>query len=147
MKYIRDRIRSILELDDPPDKLALAFSLGVFVAFTPTIGLHTLSCFFLAWVFRVSKLVTVTGAFINNPWTIVPLYGFCLWFGIRVTGSDVAAPHIAWHELRFSNAYLILKPFLWPFTAGTLVLVVVVSVISYFLFYGAAIRHRNIRKS
>jgi len=147
MKYIRDRIRSLLALDDPPEKLALAFSLGVFVAFTPTIGLHTLSCLFLAWIFRVSKIVTLTGSFINNPWTIVPLYGFCLWFGIMITGSSISSPQIAWNEIGFSNAYLILKPFLWPFTAGTLVLGVAASVISYFLFYGAAIRHRKIRKS
>jgi uncharacterized protein (DUF2062 family) len=147
MKYIRDRIRSILALDDPPDKLALAFSLGVFVAFTPTIGLHTLSCLFLAWIFRVSRIVTLTGSFINNPWTIVPLYGFCLWFGIKITGSTLSSPHIAWNEIGFSNAYLILKPFLWPFIAGTLVLGVVASVISYFLFYRAAIRYRKIQKS
>jgi hypothetical protein len=147
MKYIRDRVRSILALDDPPEKLALAFSLGVFVAFTPTIGLHTLSCLLLAWIFRVSKIVTLTGSFINNPWTIVPLYGFCLWFGIKITGSSASSPHIAWNEIGFSNAYLILKPFLWPFIAGTLVLGVVVSVISYFLFYGAAIRYRKIQKS
>ncbi len=146
MKYIRDRIRSILALDDPPDKLALAFSLGVFVAFTPTIGLHTLSCLFLAWIFRVSKMVTLTGSFINNPWTIVPLYGFCLWFGIKITGSTVSSPHIAWNEIRFSNVYFILKPFLWPFAAGTLALGVVASVISYFLFYWAATRYRKIQK-
>ncbi len=147
MKYIKDRIRSLLALDDPPDKLALAFSLGVFVAFTPTIGLHTLSCLFLAWIFRVSKIVTVTGSFINNPWTIVPLYGFCLWFGIKITGGNASSPHIAWNEIGFSNAYLILKPFLWPFIAGTLVVGVAASVISYFLFYRAAIRYRKIQKS
>lgn len=147
MKYIRDRIRSILALDDPPHKLALAFALGVFIAFTPTIGLHTLSCFFLAWVFRVSKLVTITGAFINNPWTVVPLYGFCLWFGIKITGSHVTAPHIAWKEVGFSNALLLLKPYLWPFIAGTLVAGAVASVISYFLFYWAATRYRKLQKS
>ncbi len=147
MKYIRDRIRSILALDDPPDKLALAFSLGVFVAFTPTIGLHTLSSLFLAWIFRVSKIVTLTGSFINNPWTIVPLYGFCLWFGIKITGSNVSSPHIAWNEIGFSNAYLILKPFFWSFIAGTLTVGIVASVISYFLFYRAAIRYRKIQKS
>ncbi len=146
MKYIRDRIRSILALDDPPKKLALAFALGVFIAFTPTIGLHTLSCLFLAWIFRVSKLVTLTGTFINNPWTIVPLYGFCLWFGIRITGSHAAVPSVAWKEIGFSNAYLILKPFLWPFIAGTLAAGVVASLVSYFLFYWAATRYRKIQK-
>ncbi len=147
MKYIRDRIRSILAFDDPPHKLALAFSLGVFVAFTPTIGLHTLSCLLLAWVFRVSKIVTLTGSFINNPWTIVPLYGFCLWFGIKITGSDIPAPHIAWKEIGFSNTFLVLKPYLWPFVTGTLVTGVGASVISYFLFFWAAARYRKIQKN
>jgi uncharacterized protein (DUF2062 family) len=146
MKYIRDRIRSILALDDPPHKLALAFALGVFIAFTPTIGLHTLSCLFLAWVFRVSKLVALTGTFINNPWTIVPLYGFCLWFGIKITGSGDTVPAIAWKEIGFSNAFLLLKPYLWPFIAGSLATGVVASIASYVLFYWAAARYRKVQK-
>ena len=143
MKYIRDRIRSLFHLSDSPNKLASAFALGVFIAFTPTIGLHTISCLFFAWLFRLSKLVVLTAAFINNPWTIVPLYGFCLWFGIKITGSDTAIPHIAWHELTFSNAYLILKPYLWPFVAGTLVIGVAAAVVSYGLIYWAAIKHKK----
>ena len=143
MKYIRDRIRSIFHLNDTPNKLASAFALGVFIAFTPTIGLHTISCLFFAWVFRLSKLVVLTAAFINNPWTIVPLYGFCLWFGIKMTGSDTTTPHIAWHEITYSNAYLILKPYLWPFVAGTLVIGAVAAIISYGLIYWAVIQHRK----
>jgi uncharacterized protein (DUF2062 family) len=143
MKYIRDRIRSIFHLNDTPNKLASAFALGVFIAFTPTIGLHTISCLFFAWLFRLSKLVVLTAAFINNPWTIVPLYGFCLWFGIKITGSDVAIPHIAWHEITFSNAYLILKPYLWPFVAGTLVIGVAAAIVSYGLIYWAVIKHKK----
>ena len=143
MKYIRDRIRSLLHLHDSPNKLASAFALGVFIAFTPTIGLHAISCLFFAWVFRLSKIVVLTGAFINNPWTMVPMYGFCLWFGIKITGSNIAAPHITWTELTISNAYIILKPYLWPFVAGTLVAGVVASVIAYGVIYWAILQHRK----
>lgn len=143
MKHIKERIRSILKLDDPPHKLALAFSLGVFVAFTPTIGLHMLSCLLLAWLFRVSKLVTLTASLVNNPWTVVPLYGFCLWFGIKITGSEVDAPQIAWNQLSISNVLSTMKPYLWPFVTGTLVIGIGAAVISYFIFYWAVVRYRK----
>ena len=145
-KYVKDRIRSIMRLEDPPHKLALAFAIGVFIAFSPTIGLHALSCLFLGWVFRLNTLVILTGAFINNPWTMVPLYGFCIWLGIRITGDNVV-PHIAWKELTFSNSYLVLKPYLWSYVAGTLIVGAVAAVISYFLFYGLVVRYRKTENS
>jgi len=146
-RYIRERIRALLELDDPPHKLALAFALGVFVAFSPTVGLHIVSCFFLAWVFRVSKVVVLSASFINNPWTVVPLYGFCIWFGIKITGNDVPVPHIAWNELTISTVYFTVKPYLWPFIAGTLVLGTVAAILSYFGFFWAVVRYRKLKEN
>lgn len=142
-RYIRDRMRSIFKLEDSPSRLASAFALGVFIAFTPTIGLHTISCLLLAWALRLSKLVVLSAAFINNPWTIIPMYGFCLWLGLKITGSDITAPSIAWNELTISNAYLVLKPYLWSFVAGTLVVGIVAAFMSYFLIYGVVVRYRR----
>jgi uncharacterized protein (DUF2062 family) len=143
-KYIRDRIKGIIKLDDSPHKLATAFALGVFIAFTPTIGLHTISCILFAWMFRLSKLVVFTSSMlVNNPWTIVPLYGSCLWFGMKITDGDRTIPDIAWNELNFRNAYVILKPYLWPFVAGTLVAGVVAAIASYLLLYLAVLRFRK----
>lgn len=145
-KYIKERLRSIITLNDPPHKLALAFALGVFVAFSPTIGFHILTCLVLGWLFRLNKLVILTASFINNPWTIVPLYGFCIWFGLKITGHNSPAPHIAWNELTFSNSFRILKPYLWSYVAGTLILGTFAAVISYFLFYGIVVRYRKTEK-
>jgi uncharacterized protein len=131
-----------MRLDDPPHKLALAFALGVFVAFSPTIGLHTLSCLVLGWMLRLNKLVILTGAFINNPWTIVPLYGFCIWFGIKITG-DGAVPRIDWSQLNYANSYLILKPYLWSFVTGTLAVGAAAALVSYFLFRWFVVRYRK----
>lgn len=143
MKYVKDRIRNILKLDDSPSQLAAAFALGVFIAFSPTIGLHTIMCLLLAWMFRLSKLVVFTAALINNPWTIVPMYGFCLWFGIRITGGSANVPAIAWNELTFSNAFQTLLPYLWPFVAGTVVVGVVAAAIAYAIIYRAIVRYRK----
>jgi uncharacterized protein (DUF2062 family) len=143
MKYVRDRIRGIFKLDDSPRQLAAAFAAGVFIAFSPTVGLHTLSCLFVAWIFRLSKIVVLTAAFVNNPWTIVPMYGFCLWFGMKITGAGTAAPDIAWTELTFRNAYTVLSPYLWPFVAGTVVIGFFAAVLAYGVMYWAVVRYRK----
>ena len=143
MKYVRDRIRGIFKLDDSPHQLATAFAVGIFIAFTPTIGLHTVSVLLLAWLFRLNKLAIFSGAFVNNPWTMVPLYGFCLWFGMKITGGSSTMPAIAWKELTFGNAFTVLKPYLWPFVAGTLLLGVVAALVSYGVMYRAVLRYRK----
>jgi uncharacterized protein (DUF2062 family) len=144
MKNISDRIRGIFHLNDSPKKLAAASAVGVFIGFSPTIGLHTISCLVLAWMFRLSKLVVFTTAtVVSNPWTMVPLYGFCLWFGIKITGSMIDTPDIAWQSLTFSSAYHILRPYLWPFVAGTVVAGAVAAIVSYFFIYWAVVRYRR----
>ncbi len=132
-----------MQLDDPPQKLALAFGLGVFIAFTPTIGLHLLSCLLVAWLFRLSKLVIITASLVMNPWTMIPLFGFCLWFGLVITGADVDPPQIAWNELGLMDLFTVIKPYLWPFVAGTLVVGAVGGILSYFGFYWLVVRYRR----
>ncbi len=144
-KYIRDRIHALVKLDDPPHKLALAFALGVFIAFSPTIGLHMITCLVVGWMFRLNKLVIITASFINNPWTIVPLYAFCTWFGIKITGGDNPVPNIAWNELSLSTMYYVIKPYLKPFVVGTLVLGTVAAILLYFGFLWAVVRYRKLK--
>jgi uncharacterized protein (DUF2062 family) len=143
MKYLRDRIRAVLEIDDPPDRIALAAAIGVFIAFTPTLGLHTISCLLLAWLFRVSKFVALTSSLIMNPWTMVPLYSFCLWLGIKITGSEIAVPVIAWNELTLSGFFSVVRPYLWPLVAGTLSIGTVSAIVSYVVVYRTVLRSRG----
>jgi len=112
----------------------------VFVAFTPTFGLHTFTSVFLAGIFRVSAFITVAGSLVMNPLTLVPLYGFCLWLGLRITGSGTSVPPMAWNSIDIAGIVTILKPHLWPFLAGTLIVGLAAGCITYFLFYGVAAR-------
>ena len=70
----RDALRRLLAIDDPPERTALAFSVGVFIAFSPFLGLHTIMATALAFLFRFNKIAIYAGTFINNPFfTLVPI--------------------------------------------------------------------------
>lgn len=141
--FFSERVRALLKLNEPPHKLALALAVGVFIGFSPWFGLHILSCFLFAWLFRLNKVVVLTGNFVNNPWTVVPLYAFCLWFGTVITGSGTAVPEIAWKDLGFRDIFTVLLPYLWPFVAGTIVVGAAAGVVTYFVFLWAIKRYRR----
>src|SRR4029453_5623583 len=70
----RAAFRRLLAIDDPPERTALAFSIGVFIAFSPFLGLHTIMATFIAFVFKFNKIAIYTGTFLNNPpLTLVPI--------------------------------------------------------------------------
>ncbi len=89
------RLSAVLRLDDPPWRVALALSVGVFLSCTPFYGLQTVLSLGVATIFRLNKAVTVTGAWLNLPWFAPLVYGFALRIGAFVVpdlqGTDVAA--------------------------------------------------------
>ena len=57
-------------------KLAQSTCLGVFIAFSPYIGFHTLMAVLFCWLLSLNYGVTLAvQLLINNPWTMVPIYG------------------------------------------------------------------------
>jgi uncharacterized protein (DUF2062 family) len=71
---LKKAFRSLLAIDDPPERTALAFSVGVFIAFSPLLGLHTILATLLAFLFRFNKVAIYSGTFVNNPFlTLVPI--------------------------------------------------------------------------
>lgn len=140
---LRDRIRGILGFNEPPDRLALAFAIGAFIAFTPMVGLHTVIAFFLAWVFRWNKAVIFSGTLICNPYTAIPIYGFCLWFGAKLMGKEIVM-NIGWKNLNILSLWGEFKPLLLPFFLGTIISGTVAAIISYFIFYYLIKRYRRI---
>ena len=142
-RYLRDRLRELLKFNEPPHRLALAFALGTFIAFSPWIGLHIASAVVLAWLFRLNKVVVLTASLINNPWTIVPMYAFCLWFGIEITGGSERVPAIDWKSLEFGDIFVVLKPYLLPYVVGTVVAGLITSIAAYYVFLWAVRRYRQ----
>jgi uncharacterized protein (DUF2062 family) len=96
-----------------------------------------------SWLFRLNKVVVLTGSLINNPWTIVPMYAFCLWFGFEITGGSGRVPAIDWKNLGLRDFLVVLKPFLVPYLAGTIVVGGVCAVVGYYLFLWAVRKYRR----
>ncbi|MBC7931920.1 MAG: DUF2062 domain-containing protein [Rubrivivax sp.] len=137
----RAALRRLLALDDPPERTALAFSVGVFIAFSPFLGLHTIMATVLAFALRFNKIAIYAGTFINNPFlTLVPIIALSYALGALVLGRPVALPEEGLALLRephvLSAAYwrelsLHAWDLLAPFAVGGTILSVVCSLAAY----------------
>jgi len=87
-RRFRERVTSVLHLDEEPSRLALGMAVGVFIGVTPLYGLHTLLALAAAYMFRLNKAATITGAWLNLPWFAPFVYGFCLKLGEGVLSGD-----------------------------------------------------------
>src|SRR5215211_2453768 len=137
----RTAFRRLLAIDDPPERTALAFTIGIFIAFSPFLGLHTIMATVVAFAFRFNKVAIYTGTFVNNPFlTLVPIIlasyavgAFLLGRPLDLPDAGLALlrdPHLLtasyWREL-FAQFWGLLL----PFTIGGTVLSVVCSLAAY----------------
>src|SRR5688572_28883891 len=88
----RASIRRLLAIDDPPERTALAFSIGVFITFSPILGLHTVIATLLAFLFRFNKVAIYVGTYINNPFTLVPIIIVSYGIGAFILGRPLRIP-------------------------------------------------------
>lgn len=151
----RDKFRGIFLAKDTPHRIALAFALGVFMGISPLLGLHYIGGFFFAWIFRLNKLVTFIGVSVNNPWTMVPIFSFCIWVGKKLIGIKQVLPKVNWKGMTLTNIsrftdmdnfiYLIneLMPLLASFFVGSFVVCTFAAIASYFIIQTLVIRYRK----
>ncbi len=156
MFSFRAAFRRLLAIDDPPERTALAFSIGVFIAFSPFLGLHTIMATVIAFAFRFNKIAIYTGTFINNPiLTLIPIIIVSYAVGAFILGRPLSIPDEGVELLRdphlFSGEYyrqLFVQSWnniVWPFAIGATVLSVVCSVLAYPLTLRALRAYRNRR--
>src|SRR6266496_1998965 len=141
LPMFRTSFRRLLAIDDPPERTALAFSVGVFIAFSPFLGLHTILATLLAFIFRFNKIAIYTGTFINNPFlTLVPIILTSYAVGALIMGRPIKMPAAALELLRHPHIFLAAyyrRVFVesWelvkPFAIGGMVLSVVCSLLAY----------------
>ena len=149
----RSTFRRLLALDDPPERTALAFSIGVFIAFSPFLGLHTITATVIAFLFRFNKIAIYTGTFINNPFlTLVPIIIASYGVGALVLGRPLGIPDEGIELL--TNPRLLTADYyrqlfvqgwhiVWPFMVGATLLSVICSVVSYPLTLWALRKHHR----
>jgi len=138
----RSLLKQVLHLQESPQRTALAFAIGVFIGFSPAYGLHTLMVIFCAWALGLNFLALMAGAFINNPWTLVPILGASYWVGALLLGrSD--SPSFDWHDVSFDAIYVQVMPYAMPFVLGGLVLSLLGAALAYPLAYYLIAKYRQ----
>lgn len=132
---LRRVLQVLLHIEDTPHRTALAFGIGVLIAFSPFLGIHMGIALVVAFLFRLNRVAILFGTYLNNPWTLAPMYLAgtslgCLLLGVSSDGLS----GMDW-ELRGSaflaSLWATFRPYLWPFLLGNTILGVVCGILGY----------------
>ncbi len=129
-------LRRLIVLEDTPERIALAFALGVFLAFSPLLGLHLFLGVVLAFLFGLNRIALLLGIFVNNPCTLIPIYSAGTYLGGLLVGfpSRPKLPTFDWRALWSSGFWMQLFgqwQILKPMMLGSFILSIIVSAFSY----------------
>jgi hypothetical protein len=148
------RLREVLHLDDPAPRLALALAVGVFIGCTPFWGLQTVLSVAVALIFRLNRLATVVGAWLNLPWIAPLVYGAALRIGTLIV-PDPAGTRGAWladlleHPTRvgWRDVGVLLSAISVPLLIGTTVVGLVAAAVTYVVALRLITARRGARAS
>lgn len=148
---IRLQLWKLLRLKEPPERTALAYGIGVFLGFSPFLGLHILIALAVILLFKVNRLAIFAGVFTNNPWTVAPAATLGTALGFHILGTRGSIPEISDEKL-FSRAFLQdmigdIEHLLLPFLVGNLVLAAGAGILGFFVARFLLVRYRRRRGS
>jgi uncharacterized protein (DUF2062 family) len=138
----RTLLRQVLHLRESPRRTALAFAIGIWIAFCPFYGFHTILVGLCTLTFGLNFLALFAGASVNNPWTIVPILGATYWTGAVLLGRS-EAPAFDWQDVSFSGIYQQIMPHAVPFAVGAFVLSFLGALLSYPLAFYFISKYRQ----
>lgn len=125
IQKIKEFGKRLLLTETSVNKLALSTSLGIFVAFSPFVFLHTVMAIVLSWLLSFNVGVTlVVSTFIHNPLTMAPIYACDYAFGKMlslVCNLDILsrAPHFLASFCELMSGYIGLPSHsIWTFFIG-----------------------------
>jgi uncharacterized protein (DUF2062 family) len=89
---IRSMIRVLLGSSDNPATIARGFAVGIFVAFSPLLGLHTFLAISLAFLVRGNRLSSLLASWICNPISMIPILYFDFKVGEILLSTSIPFP-------------------------------------------------------
>ena len=134
-------LQPLVDGADQPRRTAAAFALGVFLSFSPLLGLQIAASVALAYALRLSRPAVLIGVCVNLPWLVVPWYTLTTLAGARILGlklpSDLTSRLAALADLPFltrafwARAVELLAPFLGAFLLGSFAGACIVAIVAY----------------
>lgn len=145
-------IVKLLELNDPPEKVARGVAVGTFISITPTGGVQTVIAITLATIMRGNRIAAALFTWLSNPVTMIPI----LWVNYTLGAILMGRPFLSWREIEklveFKSVGLIsgLFEFLGniahiyvPMLLGSIIFGVILSLLSYFISLPLLRRHHE----
>ena len=137
--YIR-----FLKLRGEPREIALGFALGVFIAFSPTIGVQMVLAIFFAALLKWSKLAAAIAVWISNPLTAPFIYGVTYFIGARLLGIHTLRGLASEPSLStIINALKKAPELMAALTVGGLVVGIPLAIVGYYLSYAAVMSYQK----
>lgn len=116
-----------------PERLALSFCVGIYIAFSPFPGCHTIMMVIFKYFLNLHFPTLFIATSINNPWTMIPFfsgdYVFGYWLIHSFLGFDPG-----W-GFSFARLFGSGKICLWSFLIGGNVLGIAASLLCYPFMY------------
>lgn len=148
IKYFQKRI---LRLNATPHAIAAGLAAGVFVSFTPFIGVHFFLAFVVAYIVAGNMLAAAAGTFIGNPLTFPIIWSASLEIGkVILRGrfddlDDIEITHVEPKEFSYFDIVNIWEPLLKPMLAGGIPLGIIAAIPIYVLTRWSIIKYRAAR--
>lgn len=125
---VRDRLEALATADADPRRTAAALALGVFLSFSPLLGLQIVIGVSAALVLRLSRVALFVGLCANLPWIMIPYYALTTGAAAVLLGRSVDADFTArlgnvfavpmWQSAFWGRGADLLAAFFWPFLIG-----------------------------
>lgn len=148
---IRSWLEQLLHTHDTPRRTAAAYALGVFLGFSPMLGLHTVLGLALAFVFGLNRVAVVLGVYSNLPWLVPAYYTIATIAGAAVLGVDVqpraleeamrAVSAVSWGE--FGGLARRLAPIMWAYLLGSTAGALLFAAVAYRVSLVMIVAHRE----
>lgn len=148
LKARRFLVHHILHADDTPHKVALGAAAGMFAAVVPFVGCQTAVAVAIAALLRANKAVCIPMVWVSNPFTVIPLYGTCLYVGRLVLpgahDTDLRhelaklAPPETWAGFLSTDYWSTLIHNMWSLGLELWIGILIVGVVSAILTYFAS---------
>ena len=138
---VRRWMGQLLHIDDTPERTAAAFAFGVFIGFSPFLGLHTILGIVLAFLLNVNRVAVLLGVYSNLPWFLAPYYAITTTMGAMMTGHHIPPGFKSqitalfelslFHSEFWHRLITILKPLLIPYAVGSTLGALILACVSY----------------
>jgi hypothetical protein len=143
---LKQRILLIIFSHHSPREIAFGAAIGVFLACSPFLGIHTVAALALALLLGASRPAAFLGTLVNNPPTMAFIYLLEIKIGSYVLGYSLSLPGGIWKDI--VDLFSLGRKAVLSVMTGFVILGLVSSITVYLVTLGAVlfIRKRRAQK-